>query len=269
MVLVDDVVAGAEVGESSGAHVPAGQQRLGGRLRKTCVSGEQDEPELTPDEAAARRRYREYELRPRRAAPRPARAAAPRRAAAGSAVRSASPRCGKATTTRLAGTHERGRARSRPRRARARRAPVAAPRRRTAGCAGSGSSSVAARRGSARRSSSSSPDRTHLARAPRRDRAHLSNGGTRSAGTAREASSSSGRVGSLQVRAAARPPGRRPRSRPGCRARCVNAEKARIDSISSPKSSIRSGSRPVVGKTSTSPPRTANWPRSSTRSTRS
>ena len=55
----------------------------------------------------------------------------------------------------------------------------------------------------------------------------------------------------------------------GCSARWVNGEKARTCSISSPKSSTRSGSRPVDGNTSTMPPRTANWPRSSTRSTRS
>ena len=44
----------------------------------------------------------------------------------------------------------------------------------------------------------------------------------------------------------------------GCSARCVNGENARTCSISSPKSSTRSGSRPVDGKTSTMPPRTAN-----------
>jgi hypothetical protein len=49
----------------------------------------------------------------------------------------------------------------------------------------------------------------------------------------------------------------------------VNAEKARSDSISSPKSSRRTGSRPVEGKMSTMPPRTANWPRSWACSTRS
>ncbi len=48
----------------------------------------------------------------------------------------------------------------------------------------------------------------------------------------------------------------------------MNGENARMLSISSPKNSTRSGSRPVVGKTSTSPPRTAICPRSSTRSTR-
>ena len=53
-----------------------------------------------------------------------------------------------------------------------------------------------------------------------------------------------------------------------CNARCVNGENARTASISSPKSSTRSGSRPVVGKTSIRPPRTANSPRSCTRSTR-
>ena len=49
----------------------------------------------------------------------------------------------------------------------------------------------------------------------------------------------------------------------------MKGENARICSSSSPKNSTRSGSRPVLGKTSTSPPRTAIWPRSSTRSTRS
>ena len=43
----------------------------------------------------------------------------------------------------------------------------------------------------------------------------------------------------------------------------MKGENARTDSISSPKNSTRSGSRPVVGNTSTMPPRTANWPRSS------
>ena len=49
----------------------------------------------------------------------------------------------------------------------------------------------------------------------------------------------------------------------------MNGENARTCSISSPKNSTRSGSRPVLGKTSTRPPRTAICPRSSTRSTRS
>ena len=52
-------------------------------------------------------------------------------------------------------------------------------------------------------------------------------------------------------------------------ARCVNGENARTPSTTSPKSSTRIGSRPVVPKTSRMPPRTAIWPRSSTRSTRS
>ena len=54
-----------------------------------------------------------------------------------------------------------------------------------------------------------------------------------------------------------------------CSDRCVNAEKADSRSISSPKNSARIGSRPVVGNTSTSPPRTEKLPRSSTVSTRS
>ena len=72
-----------------------------------------------------------------------------------------------------------------------------------------------------------------------------------------------------RARCGARRPDRSSRWSSWRSARCVNGENARICSISSPKSSMRSGSRPVVGKTSTSPPRTANWPRSSTRSTRS
>ena len=77
------------------------------------------------------------------------------------------------------------------------------------------------------------------------------------------------RLGIDALARAARRPGRRVASATGCSARCVNGENARTCSISSPNSSTRSGSRPVDGKTSTMPPRTANWPRSSTRSTRS
>ena len=42
---------------------PSRRSARGGRLRKTCVSGEQDEPELAPDEAAPRGRDGEQELR--------------------------------------------------------------------------------------------------------------------------------------------------------------------------------------------------------------
>ena len=42
-----------------------------------------------------------------------------------------------------------------------------------------------------------------------------------------------------------------------------------IDHLGNAMAAQFSGSRPVDGKTSTMPPRTANWPRSSTRSTRS
>ena len=51
--------------------------------------------------------------------------------------------------------------------------------------------------------------------------------------------------------------------------RCVKAENADRRSRLSPKNSARTGSRPVDGKTSTRPPRTENWPRSSTVSARS
>ena len=116
---------------------------------------------------------------------------------------------------------------------------------------------------------SSSPDPTHVVRLPdevgraveRRDEVvrHVDDAPGR---RRRRASARRGRRD-------ARRPGRRPRRSTGCSARCVNGENARTCSISSPKSSTRSGSRPVDGKTSTRPPRTANWPRSSTRSTRS
>ena len=51
--------------------------------------------------------------------------------------------------------------------------------------------------------------------------------------------------------------------------RCVKAENADRRSRLSPKNSALTGSRPVDGKMSTRPPRTENWPRSSTVSARS
>ena len=54
----------------------------------------------------------------------------------------------------------------------------------------------------------------------------------------------------------------------GSRVRWSATANARISSISSPKNSTRSGCSSVGGKTSTMPPRTANSPRFSTRSTR-
>ena len=54
----------------------------------------------------------------------------------------------------------------------------------------------------------------------------------------------------------------------GSRVRWSATANARISSISSPKNSTRKGCSSVGGKTSTMPPRTANSPRFSTRSTR-
>ena len=50
---------------------------------------------------------------------------------------------------------------------------------------------------------------------------------------------------------------------------CVNGEKARMPSTSSPNQSMRTGPSAVDGYTSSSPPRTAISPRSSTCGTRS
>src|SRR5581483_6496952 len=62
VVLVHDVVAGAEVGErlERAAAEPALARRA---AAEDLVVGEQDEAEVAPDEAAARRRGREQELR--------------------------------------------------------------------------------------------------------------------------------------------------------------------------------------------------------------
>ena len=112
------------------------------------------------------------------------------------------------------------------------------------------------------------PDRAHLVGLPdevgRRGRAAARD---RPGSRARSSSSSGRRMLVVVAQALG---GRVDRRLPSTSrsARWVNGENARMLSISSPKSSIRNGSRPVVGKTSTSPPRTAIWPRSSTRSTR-
>ncbi len=50
--------------------------------------------------------------------------------------------------------------------------------------------------------------------------------------------------------------------------RCDSTSKGRIDSISSPKNSMRTGSVESVGKTSRMPPRTLNSPGTSTTSAR-
>ena len=64
------------------------------------------------------------------------------------------------------------------------------------------------------------------------------------------------------------PAGRRPDALDRLQRALVRDGEARISSISSPKNSTRRGCSSVGGKTSTMPPRTANSPRFSTRSTR-
>ena len=138
------------------------------------------------------------------------------------------------------------------------------------GCAcGNGSSWVAPSRAIGARPSSSATRRTSSGCQTRSG--ERSTGGTRSAGISTTASpSSSSGPRSTSSRSTRRSTaGWTIALSAGCSARWVNGEKARTCSISSPKSSTRSGSRPVDGNTSTMPPRTANWPRSSTRSTRS
>ena len=141
VVLVDDVVAGAQVGERLRARGRGARRRGARGVRKTCVSGSSDEPELAPDEAAPRRGDGEEQLRP------------PRAASPSSMPRLDLPQQ-PLGARRLAAVRERDddavarrgrtrRARSRPRRGRARRSPAAAPRTRTAGPCGSGSSSDA------------------------------------------------------------------------------------------------------------------------------
>ena len=76
----------------------------------------------------------------------------------------------------------------------------------------------------------------------------------------------------LEVGVVREPLGRRVDAPPGASGsseRCVKSEYVETRSISSPKSSMRTGVWPVDGKTSTMSPRTATWPRSSTASTRS
>ncbi len=134
VVLVDDVVAGAEVGE--GLQRPAAEAALARRAAaEDLVVGQEDEAEVAPDEAAPRGRDRRTGAPAPRAGPRRARARAPRRGGGGSAC--AAPRRDAGTRRRHAGPSEGApRARSRPRRGRARRSPAAAPRTRTAGSAG-------------------------------------------------------------------------------------------------------------------------------------
>ena len=239
----------------------------GGRLRKTCVSASSTRPSSR-------------QTNPRRAGATAKRSAGSAASASPSAsigasifrrsaaCRSASPRCANATTTRFperTNPASSFSASARPRAAMAGRCASNA-----CGCAcGNGSSSVAPPRAIGARPSSSATRRTSFGCQTRSGA--RSTGGTRSAGISTTAwpscSSGPSSTSSRSVRRSTA--GWTIALSAGCSARCVNGEKARTCSISSPKSSTRSGSRPVDGNTSTMPPRTANWPRSSTRSTRS
>ena len=100
VILVDDVVAGAQVGERLER---AAEARVGARralAEDLRVRGSSASPRLAPDEAAAGRRDDEARPRPPSAGRRrDRRRPRPRPAELGWA-RSASPRCGKATSTR-------------------------------------------------------------------------------------------------------------------------------------------------------------------------
>ena len=271
VILVHDVVAGAEVGE--GLQRPAAETALARRAAaEDLVVGQQDEAELAPDEAAARRRHGEEKLGLlRKLVPRlqhpgldpaeevlGAQRLAAMREGDDDALARAKERCelalglGEAAggdrrplrlereglslreRVELGRPRERGRLRGcRPPPRRDARRPAGRRGRAAGRAAARGRREPAARRGS---SPSSASNRLLLS------------------------STVSGRRSAAGYRVA---------SATGWSARCVKGEKARTDSISSPKNSTRNGSRPVVGKTSTMPPRTANWPRSSTRSTRS
>ena len=171
------------------------------------------------------------------------------------------PRRGAGTRRRRRAPGAAGRpARSPPRPARARRAPDAARRTNAAGPAAAASARVARR---ARSASGPPPTQTACTSSGDQTRSGArSNAGTRSSGAVERRLLAVIRA-EVDLDELAPPLGGgidRRLARPARSARCVNGENARICSISSPKSSMRSGSRPVVGKTSTSPPRTANWP---------
>jgi hypothetical protein len=158
VVFVYDVVAGAEVGEALERAAPEAALARGAAAEDLVV-GQEDEAEVAPDEAAPRGSNREQQLRLLRqllARLEHARLDAARRFC----VRSASPRCGNATTTRWPGADERrelalglGETARGDRRA-------SAPRRRAAGSAGTGSSSLAPSSDGASTLSSSQTRRT-------------------------------------------------------------------------------------------------------------
>ena len=264
VILVHDVVADTKIGERR-ERTTEPRVRTWRPLAEDLRVGEEDEAKIAPDEAAPRRRDREAHRRlPGSAAP------------SGRIVlstffsrppcRSASPRCGNVTTTRLSGADEacelvlglreaarcdRGPLRFELERLAARewielRRTLERDRLEAFLLPDAPSPRRAARRSPARdrrvRRDPWKPVRRspHAPTSPR-------GGPQLSISTVSPRRSAAG-----YMLAAAT----------GCSARCVNGEKARTCSISSPKNSTRSGSRPVEGKTSTMPPRTANWPRS-------
>ena len=240
VVLVDDVVAGAQVGERLERAAEPGVAARGARLRKICVSGSRTSP--SSRQTKPRRAGETVKKRPASSgssSPSSSHSTSSRRSRF--AVRRPSPRCGKATTTRWPARTKEASSFS----------ASASPRAAIAGrCAskangwprGNGSSSAApVERRPAR--AAPPPRRARTSSGSQTRSGGRSNGGTRSSGTGgrrRPRPGASARRG----RAAARRPGRRSARSTGRSARCVNGEKARIASISSPKSSIRSGSRP-------------------------
>ena len=223
------------------------------------MSGKQRDPEVSPHEAAASRADDERERRLGRQGVdvRPRTIGSTFRRSRW--VRSASPWCGNVTITRrpwrtiAASSFS---ASASPRAAMAGRCAS-----KTCGCERGSASSRAA----PSTAGASSPSSRHT---PTTSSSCQTRSGGRSSSGTRSPSSSASTASSGSPYARSRA-GKTTDSSTAWSARCVNGENARICSMSSPKNSTRSGSRPVLGKMSTRPPRTAICPRSSTRSTRS
>ena len=242
VVLVDDVVARAEVGERLQRAAEAGVGPAAAACgRPGCRAAAR---------ARARaRRSRGAPARPRRAAAASDGSSSPGSSSAASTlrsrfcVRSASPRWGNATTTRWPGADER-------------RQLVLGLREPAGGERGplrlEGERLAPRERVELRRAVEQLdrlealllPDLAHLVRLPD-EVGRPGSGGTRSSRDRRPGRSSSER----RLDEVEAPLGRRVDDRlrrPGAGSRCVNGENARTASISSPKSSMRSGSRPVA-----------------------
>ena len=268
VVLVHDVVAGAQVGEGLERAAEAARRRAAAACgRPACRGAARARGRARRSRGAPARRRRRGPARP--AAARRRRAAAPRRAGACACVRS--PRRGAGRRRRRAGP-----ARARPASS---FSASASPRAASAGRWRLERERLALRerveRGRAVEVELGAEPLlaqtcAHLVGLPDEVRAARSSGGTRSSGAVRGARRPRRRQRRLdQIGGAARPPGRRRASLDGVqRALRERREGAdRLDLVAEELDPQRLA--PVVGKTSTSPPRTANWPRSSTRSTRS